>query len=49
MHVFPEPIHVSLPMNLRFDVLAGDKVIVVVYICLAMLSHAYSNAILSGV
>ena len=39
MHVFPEPIHASPPMNHRFDVLAGDKDIMVVFICLAMLSR----------
>ena len=37
--LFPEPIHVSLPMNPRFDMLAGDKSINVVFICLAMLRH----------
>ena len=37
---FPEPSHASPPMNHRLDVLAGDKDIIVVYICLAMLSHA---------
>ena len=40
----PKPIHVSLPTNHRFDVLTGNKDIFVVYTCLAMLSHAYSNA-----
>ena len=38
MHVFPEPIHASPPMNHRFDVLAGDKLqLLFKYKCLAML------------
>ena len=36
----PSQSHVSLPMNLSVDVLAGDKNIIVVFICLAMLSPA---------
>ena len=36
----PEPSHASPPINPSVDVLAGDKDIFVVFICLAMLSHA---------
>ena len=38
--MFPKQIHVSPPMNHRFDVMTGVKDIIVVYTCLAMLSHA---------
>ena len=34
----PEPSHVSLPINPRFDVLAGDNNLSVVITCLAMLA-----------
>ena len=35
----PSQSHVSLPMNLSVDVLAGDNNIIVIFICLAMLSQ----------
>ena len=36
----PSQSHVSLPMNPRVEVMARDKDRIVVFICLAMLSHA---------